>query len=396
MKIAIYTLSMKLNGGGGDKRSLVLAEGLARHHEVTLAIGGTDRVADLERYYNVDLTNVAVVRLATPWVQSLCRPVPWLGHRLPPILEPIHEPMLRRLEADIFINCTWGSTLRSPAARGVYMCMFPHGRRSADGTAFGALTRSLRRGRGMPTSTLDTYAVITANSQFTARWIRNFWQRDAEVVYSAGESMGPPGEKEKIILHVGRFVDPTRPDYKQQSVLIDAFRRMPDLIGQGWQLHFAGSCEAGATRRGFWEGVQRSAADLPVFFHENTSFEELRKLYRVAAIYWHATGFGCDAEVHPARQEHFGLTTVEAMSAGAVPVVIETGGQCETVVSGRSGFRWRTLDELAESTRLLAGDEDLRARLAAGALVDSRQFSRDSFVARVAKAGAIPFPENHP
>ena len=396
MKIAIYALGMKLNGGGGEKRALVLAEGLARHHDVTLAIGGTDPVADLERFYHVDLRNVAAIRLPTPWAQSLCQPVSWLRLRMPRILEPIHDPMLRRLGADVFINCTWGSTLRSAAPLGVYMCMFPHGRRFAFGTPFSFLAQPLQRIRGMPSSVLETYPVITANSQFTARWIRDFWRRDAEVVYSAGENMGPPGRKEKIILHVGRFVDPKRHDYKHQSVLLDAFRRMTDLIGKGWQLHFAGSCEAGDTRRGFWESVQRRAADLPVFFHENASFEELRSLYRVAAIYWHATGFGCDPETHPARQEHFGLTTIEAMSAGAVPVVIESGGQCETVVSGRTGFRWRTLDELAESTRLLAGDEDLRARLAAGALVDSRQFSRDSFVARVAKAGAIPFPENHP
>ena len=382
MKIAIYALYMCFDGGGGAKRALVLAEGLARHHDVSLAIGGTDRIADLERLYNVDLRGVSLVRLSRPW----------LPLRVSRTLERIHAAELRRLGADVFFNCTWGSTLPAVAPRGVYMCMFPHGRRFSDGGVFGSLANPLRRSREMPSSAVDTYDVITANSQFTARWIGEYWQREAQVVYSAGEDMGPPGTKEKIILHVGRFVDPTRLDHKHQPALLDLFRRMPDLVGQGWQLHLAGSLRAAASRPGFWADVRRNASDLPVFFHDNAPFGDLRSLYRRASIYWHATGFGSDASVYPERQEHFGLTTVEAMSAGAVPVVIGTGGQCEIVEPERTGFRWQTLGELADSTRRLVVDDKLRTRLAAEAVIAAKQFSREAFVARVARVGDIPLP----
>jgi hypothetical protein len=78
------------------------------------------------------------------------------------------------------------------------------------------------------------------------------------------------------------------------------------------------------------------------------------------------------------------------MSAGAGPVVIESGGQCETVVPGRTGFHWRALGELAEHTRRLAGDEELRTRMAVEAVTAAQHFSRQPFVARVAKAAGSP------
>lgn len=386
MKISIYALDMCRHGGGGEKRALVLAEGLARHHDVVLAVGGADRIADLERFYNVDLRGVSVVRLFRP---RLPRRV---SQRLERIhaRELLHARELRRLGGDVFINCTWASILPAAAPRGVYMCMFPHGRRLSEGGVFRSLANPLRRNRGMPSTALDTYAIITANSHYTARWIEAYWQREADVVYSAGEDMGPPGSKERMILHVGRFVDPARPDHKHQPALLDLFRSLPDLVGQGWQLHFAGSVRPSEADPGFWAGVRRRVSDVPVTFHVNASFDELRSLYRRAAIYWHATGFGSDPDVYPERQEHFGLTTVEAMSGGAVPIVIGTGGQCEIVDHGRTGFRWQTLEELAEFTRRVAADDSLRADMSANAVTAAKRLSRSAFVARVAAVSGIP------
>jgi len=43
--------------------------------------------------------------------------------------------------------------------------------------------------------------------------------------------------------------------------------------------------------------------------------------------------------------EHFGITPVEAMAAGCVPIVYRGGGLTETVTKD-SGFTWKTIDEL--------------------------------------------------
>jgi glycosyltransferase involved in cell wall biosynthesis len=131
-----------------------------------------------------------------------------------------------------------------------------------------------------------------------------------------------------------------------------------------------------------------AARGLPVHIHAGIGFERLRSLYRDAAIYWHATGYGTSADLQPLAQEHFGITTVEAMSAGAVPVVIDAGGQTETVNHGVNGFRWRSLDQLSEYTRLLAGDRALRESLSRQAVAGSAMFSAEAFAQRIARIAA--------
>ena len=68
------------------------------------------------------------------------------------------------------------------------------------------------------------------------------------------------------------------------------------------------------------------------------------------------------------------------MAAGAVPVVYDHGGQAEIVEHGRSGFLWRTLEELQDYTVRLAGDERLRERMGAAARARAARFSRETFV----------------
>ena len=74
------------------------------------------------------------------------------------------------------------------------------------------------------------------------------------------------------------------------------------------------------------------------------------------------------------------IAAVEAMAAGAVPVVINKGGQPEIVQHGVNGFVWNTLDELKTYTQQLAEDPALRSRMSAAARVRAQDFSRERFV----------------
>ena len=80
--------------------------------------------------------------------------------------------------------------------------------------------------------------------------------------------------------------------------------------------------------------------------HPNVEYGKLRQLYSQATLYWHATGYGENEAHHPERFEHFGITPVEAMAAGCVPIVLGKGGLPEIVEHDKSGFLWNTLDEL--------------------------------------------------
>lgn len=383
-RIGIYNLRIG-GGGGGEKRTLAMAEHLSVRNQVILIVGEECPPSTLEAYFRVDLDRIEVVRLKS----SLPRPVVrmakgnMLVQNAARFTENRHAAQIQSLGLDLLINNTWASNLPCPAPRGIYMCMFPHERREAVPLSGGRRNRLRNQLFGMPQATLDSYDVITANSQFTRSWIQRLWGLDAEVVYSVGEPMGPPVEKERLIVHVGRFADATRADCKHQRRMIEVFRELNDLKEQGWQLHLAGTVLPDRKSRKFANQMVEIARDCPVFFHFNVPFAGLRDLYRRASIYWHATGYGWPAEQYPERQEHFGITTVEAMSAGAVPVVVNTGGQRESVIHGVSGFLWDDLDGLKEYTRRLASDGALQQQMRERAVFTSQRFSRAEFVRRV-------------
>jgi len=399
--IGIYNGNMGA-GGGGEKRSAVMAERLSWKHDVFLVTSASPPIETLEKYFAVDLSRVKLVHLRLPVHDEMRRGLSsgfettlrrirldLMLRQARRVFEPLYFRQIRELGLDLFINNQAASILPCPAPAGIYMCMFPHDRRGdwraghGRGPLFELYAKLGNPVVGMNDEVLDSYGVITANSEFTAHWIGRLWRRSAEVVYTACEDMGPPAAKEKIILHVGRFVCEARHDNKRQQVLIEAFQKMTHLHQSGWELHLAGSVLAGEANRRFLERVHGLAGGLPVRMHPSASFEDLRSLYQRASVYWHATGFGAPVEKYPGKHEHFGITTVEAMSAGAVPVVIDTGGQAESVVHGECGFTWSTLAELEAYTTRLAEDAGLTARLRDRAVERSRLFRRSRFADRV-------------
>jgi glycosyltransferase involved in cell wall biosynthesis len=190
-----------------------------------------------------------------------------------------------------------------------------------------------------------------------------------------------PAPKLPLILSVGRFFRSGHS--KRQDALVEAVRALgPDLAG-GWSVVLAGGTGHNPSDRRYFQEVEAAARGLPVTLWPNVPAEALAELYAHAAVYWHAAGFGRDEHTDPARMEHFGITTVEAMAAGCVPLVYDAGGQAEIVAPGVDGYRWRSLGELVELTRTVIADPSLRARLARAATRNARRFGRDLFDVRV-------------
>ena len=81
--------------------------------------------------------------------------------------------------------------------------------------------------------------------------------------------------------------------------------------------------------------------------------------------------------------EHFGITTVEAMSAGAVPVAYGVAGPLEAFDHGVEGFHFHTIDELVRSTGRLLADPPARRRLALAAIEKAEGFGMEAFEQRV-------------
>jgi glycosyltransferase involved in cell wall biosynthesis len=154
--------------------------------------------------------------------------------------------------------------------------------------------------------------------------------------------------EQKSILSVGRFFDVGG---KCQDEMIHAFRK---LAAQGWTLHLAGAVYQGETRYAMYEKCLRLAEGLPVRFYPNASRAEIGRLYAQSLCYWHGAGLGADPVTEPEKFEHFGITVVEAMAAGCLPIVLAQGGPAEIVTLGHDGWTFAMLDELVERTSQLA------------------------------------------
>ncbi len=200
---------------------------------------------------------------------------------------------------------------------------------------------------------LKTIDQIIVNSQFTKKIIDQEYGVGSLVVYPPVSLIKSPISitKQPLILSVGRF-EPSL-NIKKQDILIQAFKQLSPKI-PNWSLVLAGGAKEGAMR---WvQQLKEMATGFPIEIKPNLTYTELQKLYQQATIYWHAAGYGVDEQKNPELVEHFGITTVEAISAGCLPLVVPKGGQPEIITD--STFHWQTLDELIQKTKSMIEQTD--------------------------------------
>lgn len=228
---------------------------------------------------------------------------------------------------------------------------------------------------------MEGYQLKTAISKFSQRWTQKRWRVNCEVFYPPVNTNFRRVEKEKIILSVGRFAIEGEGHTKKQEEMLLAFRRIKEAKSSDWNYVCVGGLRQTPKHKAYFEKLSTLALASGAQLLANPEWHELRKLYERASIFWHAAGYGVDENTRPEFAEHFGISTVEAMAAGCVPVVIKKGGQPEIVEHGVSGFLWETLDELVDYTDLLLNDDRLRTNMAEAARKRAELFSQESFVA---------------
>lgn len=220
---------------------------------------------------------------------------------------------------------------------------------------------------------LKSWKKAIYNSKFTKEYIEKEWDIKGEVVYPPVDvEKIVPRNKENIILSVGRFVKATK--VKKHEEMIKAFGELQSKGFKGWSLYLAGGMSEGDSS--YLKDLEALALNLPIKFFPNISRDKLYKLYGEASIYWHFMGLG---EEDPTRFEHFGITTVEAMAGGCIPIVINKGGQKEIVEDKVSGFLWNTLDELFKRTIEVTKDKNKREELSKGAVKRALKFDKTNF-----------------
>lgn len=227
-------------------------------------------------------------------------------------------------------------------------------------------------------SDIESYNKIITISEFSRQWIDKYWGLPSDILYPpiSLSNFHPSKVKRNIIVNIGRFF--VTGHCKKQLDMVRVFKRLVDGGISDWELHFVGSIAEGDMHRQYFEMVKEESGGYPVFFHNNAPFTELHEILSHAKIYWHATGLDENSKKYPIRLEHFGITTVEAMACGCVPVVINLGGQVE-IVTEECGYLWNTRAQLLEHTKKLIINSKLWKQKSQKAIERSNFFSIENF-----------------
>lgn len=175
---------------------------------------------------------------------------------------------------------------------------------------------------------LNSYNLILSDSQFAQHEVTHFWNRRSFVLYPPVKLLPEKNQKKRNqIVSIGRFF--TLGHGKKQEVMIAAFRKFFTRGNTGWELHLVGGVDTEDLQTiEYIRELKRLSRGLPVFFHFNVSRSELESIVSTSKIYWHAAGY---KEKLAVKKEHFGISVVEAISGGCLPIVLNEGGLPEII-----------------------------------------------------------------
>lgn len=220
---------------------------------------------------------------------------------------------------------------------------------------------------------------IFTNSQFTKKYIDRKFGVNSMVLYPPVTLLKAQKEKENKIISVGRLNKLEDGTYfKRQDILINTFKDLVDNGLKDWKLVMVISTNK-VDHEADLDELTKASKGYSIEILHNITNENLINEYESAKLYWHAAGYDQDLATHPEWAEHFGITTVEAMSAGVVPLVFNAGGQTEIIKNGVSGYLWNSLKELKDNTLLLISSEVKRNEVATKAIRESKEFSVGKF-----------------
>jgi glycosyltransferase involved in cell wall biosynthesis len=375
MRIGIYNEGEGSAIGGGEFCVATLASALSREHDVEVIhhFDWLDR-GEMSRTFGVSLDSVAMRYEQPNHVWFGASDLPWRRY----LEERRWHANLSR-PYDLFVVFTHALPPFCCAPVGALYIHFPGFDRHSlwpwakdIGAPPGGFRNRLRRlyYEWDWRQRFATYQIKLANSAFTQYWSRIWWDIEVGVLHPPSEGAFQLREKSNQILSVSRFAP-----YKKQLEMVKAFSEI-SREADGWEF----KCAGGVVDRSYLEAVRNASAKTSAEIIESPDHTRLRELYERSSIFWHAMGYGVNQWLNPVMAEHFGIVTVEAMSAGCVPVVINKGGQPEIVQHGVNGFLWESLDELKEYTLLLIRDSELRLKMSDAARERAKTFGCQRFV----------------
>lgn len=332
--------------GGGEKYILDIAEVLSKKNSVVLFWKEKDILSTVKERFNLDLSNVEVSD-SFSYTTTLLKKV-----------------QLTR-SFDIFFYVSDGSIPLLFSKKNILIMQFP-----VEWVTKKAILDSIKFSR---------ISTVLVYSQFVKEYVDKTFKIHSTVLPPSVDNMyEEKTKKENMILTVGRFTKGM--NTKKQEVLIEAFKKFNHNY-KNWKFVLIGSYLP--TDKDFVENLKSLSEGFPIELLTNISYGQLKGYYNRAKIYWHGAGFGEDLIHHPEAAEHFGITTIEAMSAGCVPVVFNRGGQREIVHNRKDGYTWNTEEELLSYTHDIISSSGLLSTLSKEAMQTAHYYSTEEFIKKL-------------
>jgi len=355
MKIVVVHPRMSVMGGGERVAIHSIKEALREGHEVYLATEEFD-VDSFEDFFGVQglFENVRLLTYS-PFRPIIRKAV--LYQRLIYHQSQLRKIVSKRRGFDLILNTA--EVANQPAARlpAIEYCYFPDYFSHLESNGRSRLWELYYwPAQVFYHDRVSRVDCLLAVSDFTRQFVRERWGRESTTLY-------PPCpidlysnlhvQKRDLVVTVGRMA----PE-KRMGLFLEIARRLPSI-------EFAIIGSKAKEGESYYDGLRASAPS-------NVSFI-IAPLRKVCELLGSAKVY-----VHCAQNEHFGITIVEAMAAGCVPVVNDSGGPRE-IVSDDVGYRWKQIDEAVGHVSELIENDDARRQLAKGAVSRAGQFGPEEF-----------------
>ncbi len=314
VKRALLFSPYPLTPGGGEKYLLTIAQELSTQYQTTLAFEyrySVSRMRQLESYLNLNLVNVTLMDFSAAkdqeWDVSFV-----LGNSIAPPFPKL-----------------------SPTS--FYICQFPFDRNSYSG-------------KSIPYSQEYHYLCYSDFVRDHILGSEYIQHTNVSVLSPVIQTYPPAAIKEKVILSVGRFF--AGGHCKNQLLLIEAFKKLvahPTFAD--WKLVLVGSTRPEHVHRTYYTQCKQASHGLNVEIIPDASFDVLSSVYGKSSFYWHGSGLGVEPVANPEQLEHFGITPLEAASAGCHVFVPDAGGPREIARKAPGRFHvYSSIDELVETS----------------------------------------------
>jgi glycosyltransferase involved in cell wall biosynthesis len=213
---------------------------------------------------------------------------------------------------------------------------------------------------------------LISNSKFIQRILLKDWGRNSIVIYPPVDTdvfaeMGRKAKRENLVVSVSRF---------RHGKRLDMIPKVARLVKEAEFIIVGISDGASkAVLKNISSLIKQLRVNDRVKLLVNQPLEEYINVLSSASLY-----------LHTQPSEAFGISVVEAMAAGCVPIVPRSGGPWIDILDGMQGlygFSYSNETEAANIIKTLLNEENLRRDVAARASRRSSNFNKFIFERRV-------------